>query len=509
MQPGTLRNGINRVYWQVRGRWLLLSLIALFTPRVESALEARPMSSSVVLVLKLVSATHVKPSTGIVISDDGLVLVPAEFTSLEGEIVVLDGGADIVKHGRPGRVVRQTASGKLSVISVKGLQRPGITLSESAPGLEQEFHLTAFPPAEYIAKGAPPLWAPVKFAESNSDGRFSISPETPLPYVSGPILDACGYLTGIILASGPPSLKPGKPVLTILADELRRSFESARIIASVASCEISPQVKIPSPEIAQESTLNATASESLGPASQSADPELVGPEVYNPYIPRKRLNPFQGATPPPHQLQTPVRPSIWRVIPWWVLLPGMIIAAAVTWKGYSFIRQHKYNFGKVTASPSTAGVQAASDEPDTALLTTASAARASQPRAAPGNESDLPDIGALPVGCDAILFIEGTLDSDNRFKRYCFVDTRHVNVVIGRGNADINIQHPVISGEHARLESDGDNTTISDLGSRSGTFINGTPCLEGEVMFVETDDELVLGDLRVRFSFIRKEAELL
>jgi hypothetical protein len=508
MQPGTPRNGINKVFWRMRGRWLLLSLIALFTPQILVALEARPMSASVVLVLKLVSATHVKPSTGIVITDDGLVLVPAEFASLEGEIIVLDGGADIVKHGRPGRLLKQMTSGKLAVILVKGLQRPGITLSESAPVLEQEFHLTAFPPAEYIAKGAPPLWAPVKFIESIGDAQFSISPTTPLPYVSGPILDACGYLTGINLASGPPSLKPGGPTLTIFADELRRSLESTRIISSIASCEPPSRAKTPPPELVQESTLNTPASISLERTPQRTDPELVGPEVYNPHIPRKRLNPFQGSATPPHQLQPPVRPSIWRVIPWWMIVLGMIIVAALTWKGYSFVRQHKNDLRKVIAAHSTTGAQAASGEPDTALLATASVAGGTHPRAAPGNESDLPDIDTLPDGCDAILMVEGTIDSDNRFKRYCFVDSRHVNVVIGRGDADINIQHPVISRHHVRLESNRDDTTISDLGSRSGTFLNGTPCLEGEVMYVEADDELVLGDLQVRFSFIRKEPAL-
>jgi pSer/pThr/pTyr-binding forkhead associated (FHA) protein len=38
--------------------------------------------------------------------------------------------------------------------------------------------------------------------------------------------------------------------------------------------------------------------------------------------------------------------------------------------------------------------------------------------------------------------------------------------------------------------------TVSDLGSSNGTSINGVPCLEGEIIFMEPGDVLVLGDAR-------------
>ena len=90
------------------GRGLLL-LVAFALTHAAAAQQAEPMSPSVVLVLKLVSSTHVKPTTGIVISDDGLVLVPAEFASGEGEMIVLDGGTDILSNGRPAQVHALTA----------------------------------------------------------------------------------------------------------------------------------------------------------------------------------------------------------------------------------------------------------------------------------------------------------------------------------------------------------------------------------------------------------------
>ena len=62
--------------------------------------QAAQLSPSVVLVLKLVAADRVQPVTGVVVSDDGLVLVPAEFVAEQAEIIVLDGGTDIIAHGR-------------------------------------------------------------------------------------------------------------------------------------------------------------------------------------------------------------------------------------------------------------------------------------------------------------------------------------------------------------------------------------------------------------------------
>ena len=83
-------------------RGLLVLALSCVSPLAVSQANTS-ISPSVVLVLKLVSSTHVKPTTGIVISDNGLVLVSGEFASSEGEIIVLDGGTDILSHGRPAR----------------------------------------------------------------------------------------------------------------------------------------------------------------------------------------------------------------------------------------------------------------------------------------------------------------------------------------------------------------------------------------------------------------------
>ena len=49
--------------------------------------------------------------------------------------------------------------------------------------------------------------------------------------------------------------------------------------------------------------------------------------------------------------------------------------------------------------------------------------------------------------------------------------------------------------------------TISDLGSSNGTSINGVPCMEGEILFIEPGDSLVLGDVRLSIEIGPREAD--
>ena len=106
-----------------------------------------------------------------------------------------------------------------------------------------------------------------------------------------------------------------------------------------------------------------------------------------------------------------------------------------------------------------------------------------------------------------IVLVEGQLDADTPFKRLCAVNTKQIDLVIGRGETDISIEHPAISRAHVRLQCDAQSMTLSDLGSSNGTFIRGIPCLPGEIMFLETDDEIFLGDVGFRISVIGKEME--
>lgn len=51
---------------------------------------------------------------------------------------------------------------------------------------------------------------------------------------------------------------------------------------------------------------------------------------------------------------------------------------------------------------------------------------------------------------------------------------RDVPLTIGRTeDNDVYIDHPTISGRHARVESTAEGFVLTDLGSRNGSFVNG------------------------------------
>ena len=90
--------------------------------------------------------------------------------------------------------------------------------------------------------------------------------------------------------------------------------------------------------------------------------------------------------------------------------------------------------------------------------------------------------------------LRGQFSDGREFESSCPVSRDAVNVVIGRGGADLRINSAAISRRHAALSGAGDELTVTDLGSNNGTRINGVPCLEGEIMYVEPGDTLAMGD---------------
>ena len=83
-------------------------------------------------------------------------------------------------------------------------------------------------------------------------------PETPLPYVSGAIIDGCGYLAGVSLSSGAQSLETTKAPRTLFTDALKPIFEQLQIELPSSSCVIStplestpPVVTEPEPKVVE------------------------------------------------------------------------------------------------------------------------------------------------------------------------------------------------------------------------------------------------------------------
>ena len=63
-------------------------------------------------------------------------------------------------------------------------------------------------------------------------------------------------------------------------------------------------------------------------------------------------------------------------------------------------------------------------------------------------------------------------------------------VVIGRHDADINVDDPEISRQHAAIEVAGDRVTLFDLGSTNGTFVESGPIAE---VRLENQGEFTIG----------------
>jgi len=481
-------------------QWFLLLVgVALLHLQSTTTLAATPAAAvvlpePVVLVLKLVSANYVKPTTGIVISDDGLVLVPADFVSAGDEIVVMDGGTDITRNARPSRPVKRSISDGLAVLSVEGLARPGIIQSEGRLSAARVYHLAAFPAAEKIAQGDQPLWLPVKLVKHAESGRFSVSAETPLPATSGAIIDECGYLVGLSLATDGTDAAADKKPVTILGDDLSLLFDSMQIKLKRAVCK---------PAGAPEPALEMPVT-----ADRSAEPEQVADIIES--KPAEETQPANmiatglkpgnptDSTPP---VDSKSDASIWAVSPGWISLTGAVILLALLAKFIFFLRKNRREAAPGGQPQAPVDTQPISDEPDTAPLHNGPDVSPRRPAAASA-EDDIPDLDALPDYYDSLVVIEGWLGDGSGFKRYCPVNSGLVDVVIGRGDAELSIEMPAISRRHVRLENADELLTVSDLGSSNGTFIRGIPCLAGEVMFIGPEDEILLGDVRFHIHLL-------
>lgn len=482
-------------------RLLCVSLLSVQSAAAQITAARAPspveVPESVVLVLKLVSATHVRPTTGVVISNHGLVLVPADFVAAGDEIVVMDGGTDVIRNGRPSRTVKRSLADGLAVLSVERLARPGIILSQSKLLQGHVFHLSAFPPAEKMAQGAQPLWVPVKLVKSDSDGVFTVSADTPLPNTTGPIIDNCGYLVGLNLATGKQSLAVDKSPVTIFGDDLTRVFDSMQISLPRDICWKTAQGESAQPT-RQPKQDTAVADRIASPDEQVAPSNDAGMALPKGAV----LN--QAAS---HVAAGNGSAARLGMIPNWLWITGAAILIVLLAKFVFFSRLAKNDPQQAVERQVALPGPPSSGEPATLPLDSGAGSCSRNSAVKLSDEDGIPDVNALPDGFDGIVVIEGLLGGGTGFKRFCVVNTAHIDVVIGRGDADIRIETPAISRRHARLENDTGSLTITDLGSSNGTFIRGIPCLPTEIMMVDPEDEILLGDVRFRISMLTAHGE--
>ena len=193
----------------VRAFLFILILLAAITAAAQTVdprdgnyalTEDGSMPPYVVPVLRLVSSTHVEPTTGLVISESGLVLVPMDFATEEDEVIVLDGGTDIIRNGRPAHLKDFFPTEGLQILSVPGLRRQAAPFSGEPMVDGAAIELTAYPPAERIAEGEAPLHVASSVVVFGERADPAVSGDTPLPNVTGPLLDECGNVAAYSLA---------------------------------------------------------------------------------------------------------------------------------------------------------------------------------------------------------------------------------------------------------------------------------------------------------------------
>jgi hypothetical protein len=462
--------------------WFLCCLLTAVNPALAQNLKTGgdayilppgSMPAWTVPVLRLVSATHVEPTTGVVLSDFGLVLVPGDFAGPDDEIIVLDGGTDIIRNGRPARIEKTFAFEGLLVLAVDNLSRQGVTLAATPLRQGDEILLAAFPPAELIAEGEPPLSISTTVDVFSENDRPSLTDASRLPNVTGALVDQCGNLVGVSLADDVQTMEPSPStryqwrdaLLTVFGEmgiPLRESDCSAReatepeaVVAEEPEPEASPA---PEPEAEPEEQLEEPIEEAV--EEEIPEPEVAGEELVTEEP--APTEPLPDSLPPFEDRGSGLGRWLWLV-------------AAILLAGLGFVIHRLRGRSRESSS--------AVAEP--------SAENAAAPVVEPEDEPE-----EIIHQLDSELLLSGVLRDGTEFEDSCAVSEGAINVVIGRGDADLVIRSPAVSRRHVQLNGSFAELTVSDLGSSNGTSINGVPCLEGEIIFMEPGDVLVLGDAR-------------
>jgi hypothetical protein len=440
------------------------------------------MPGWVVPVLRLVSATHVEPTTGVVLSVDGLVLVPADFATPGDEIIVLDGGTDIIRNGRPARLESGFPELGLEVLRVDGLRRQAAPLAAAPPANNATLTLRAFPPAEQIAEGASPL-------NMATTIRIAAESETPLlpvdaalPNVTGALLDECGNLVGISLAEGVQSLSADEATQYRWGAALRSVWADLQLPVTGSDCsgasaeELLPEPEpepLPEPDSSEQPAESASEAPAPGPADPLSE-EPAEQEIDEPEPALEELPPFEiDAADQRPETVAPTDDSAPAAWPW-------LVAALLLLAGGGLV--HRARRGSRQPAPLPGAGAELDSGPDRADNETEHAASCPAPPP------------------DSRLVLQGSLADGRPVKTTAAVSANAINVEIGRGDCDLVIDSASVSRRHARLNGTSEVLTLTDLGSSNGTSINGVPCLEGEIMYLEPGDTVILGDARFTLS---------
>ncbi|KAA9132592.1 FHA domain-containing protein [Marinihelvus fidelis] len=458
----------------------------------------KTLPDGVVLVVKLVSATEVKPTTGVVVAY-GRVILPASFVAdtLDGgpALAVMDGGGSIALNGRPATVREISQSGGLAILDVPGLMAPPVVLAQDPGEDGDELRFGGFPPAKQMAEGRGPMWLPARLSANVTAGVYGLQETPRLPNVTGLLFNRCDQWVGYSLAMGEPDLAAPLPPVVMFDPELGNVL--ARLGApalSTAPCarpvvaeqapepantspepEVPPQAE-PGPAAVDADTAgdDTAAADTVDAATGSDDAPADAPAENAAHNEPLATNGVGESTPATGQADAPAP------LPRW--LPpavggalGMLLLVAV------LLGWHRRGKAPVT-------------DADTVELVAA-------PRQAAASQESpkTPTAERWPPGANAWLYAQATTPEGEALRTRCAVDADAFACVLGRADADLVLDNDSVSRVHLRLERRDGALMAGDLGSTNGTSIGAARCLSGEIVYLEPGETLQVGDLAVKF----------
>lgn len=442
---------------QGRAWLIILAVLAALTWAGSTHAQGLPTRSSmpdpVVLVVKRVADDAVVPTTGVVAGRTragvSLVVIPASFLDDENPIFVMDFGTDLLLDGLPAEPYRLSPDSDLAVIAVEGMQRRPIRVTFNPPEVAHEVRLAAWPPTDMMAAGAPPYWIPVDVAGKRTGEPQELVANASVPSFTGPLIDLCGQWVGMVLAGRTSDSGSEIPSRVILNDELLRLSELLELDLQLESCaQVAP----------------------AGGIVQTAPP--AGVSSYEPTT--------AGNMSAIERLAKDANIGIGAL----VFLLSAIISGILFWylvkRRAAAQRRRKIqrSLATETMTFSASGLPTRMTREDPKTFNPPS----------------------RPPGTNGWLGIVGTHADGRPLRAVTAITEGKFQAVIGRAGVALSADGPGISRKHAVIVSEGGRLTISDLGSRNGTFVNGVRCQPDEVFYIEPGDKVLLGAAEVTLT---------
>jgi hypothetical protein len=395
---------------------------------------------------------RVVPTTGVFLADQ-TVLVPSEFIAGDHALLALDGGADLDTHGRVATVIRRLPLAGLAVLEVPGLRGPAPRLASGPLREGQGVLLQALAPPDLLARGEARVQRAGRIVRL-ADGGVSLDPSTPLPNVTGVLVDGCGQWVGYSAARGVASMSTSSATLYQWVPDLSSRLEEAGFLPESGPCAVDAfSLSARTDSLAETSTSPGSKEESL--TGEGADTILnTGPEREHEAAPETEPERESGVAgipvdfpelvpdPEPYagpaiEVPTEGAPestgTLARYGPW-ILIAAVLALVAFGW----------YRFRRATPAPVM----------------------------------------------QQVAFV---LEGENERLRVLSHDGE-VNCVIGRFDVDLVIEAVTVSRRHARLFGTHAGLQFMDLGSTNGTRVNGQPCAARVAVTVSPGDRLRFGD---------------